>query len=186
MRDAWRKGRFEFLAQFPSIEAPEMSGRLAAPHEPQTFGRCELDHAERERHAHVVALHRDLLRLRRSEPCFRQQKLGGLDGAVLGDASFVLRFFGPGGDDRLLCVNLGRTVHLDPAPEPLLAPPAGSRWRILWSSEAPEYGGMGTPPVDAAEADRRIAIGNRMRLRPLENWRIPGECAVVLAGRKPA
>ena len=39
----------------------------------------------------------------------------------------MLRFFGDGGDDRLLLVNLGRDLHLDPAPEPLLAPPEGTR-----------------------------------------------------------
>lgn len=181
-----RKGRFEFLAQFPSIEAAEMSERLAVPHDARTFRQCVLDPSERERNAHVVALHRDLLRLRRTEPCFGQQRLGGVDGAVLGDSCFVLRFFGVQGDDRLLCVNLGRTVHMDPAPEPLLAPPAASRWHLLWSSEAPGYGGMGTPPVDAAEAERRIPQGNASCMRPFENWRIPGECAVVLAPQPSA
>src|SRR5262249_59534268 len=50
-----------------------------------------------------------------------------------------------GGDDRLLIVNLGPEVELDVAPEPLLAPPAGLCWRLLWSSEDPRYGGGGTP-----------------------------------------
>ena len=46
------------------------------------------------------------------------------------------------------------------------------------------YGGLGTPPLDAPEVDRRIATGNALRLRPRENWRIPAECAVVL-GAEP-
>jgi maltooligosyltrehalose trehalohydrolase len=33
------------------------------------------------------------------------------------------------------------------APEPLVAPLEGQAWEILWSSEAPEYGGGGTPPL---------------------------------------
>ena len=32
-------------------------------------------------------------------------------------------------------------------PEPLLAPPANSRWTLQWSSDAVRYGGEGTPPV---------------------------------------
>ena len=66
--------------------------------------------------------------------------------------------------DRLLVVNLGREQWLDPAPEPLLAPPRGKAWQLLWSSEDPRYGGSGTPPLDTEEG-----------------WRIPGHAAVVLA-----
>ena len=87
--------------------------------------RSKLDLAERQRHAGMYALHRDLLRLRREEPVFRAQRRGGMDGAVLAPEAFVLRFFGTHHDDRLLVVNLGRDLHLNPAPEPLLAPPAG-------------------------------------------------------------
>ena len=87
--------------------------------------RSKLDLAERQRHAGMYALHRDLLRLRREEPVFRAQRRGGMDGAVLAPEALVLRFFGTHHDDRLLVVNLGRDLHLNPAPEPLLAPPAG-------------------------------------------------------------
>ena len=80
--------------------------------------------------------------------------------------AFVLRFFGreeTEGDDRLLVVNLGCDLHLDPAPEPLLAPPVGKVWEIIWSSEDYEYGGTGTPPVETKD-----------------NWRLPGRAAVAL------
>jgi maltooligosyltrehalose trehalohydrolase len=75
----------------------------------------------------------------------------------------VLRFFGRHHDDRLLVVNLGRDLHLNPAPEPLLAPPAGRRWQTQWSSEDPRYGGSGTPPLEG-EAP----------------WFLPGRAAAVL------
>jgi maltooligosyltrehalose trehalohydrolase len=77
-------------------------------------------------------------------------------------------------------LNLGRTLHLDPAPEPLLAPPEGARWRVRWSSQDPGYGGIGTLAPDASESDRTIP--NRPDPpRPLENWRVQGETALVLA-----
>jgi maltooligosyltrehalose trehalohydrolase len=165
-----RKGRAEFLAQFPSVAQPKMQAILPDPADPTTFARCKLDPAERERNTAVVALHRDLLRLRRTEPAFRAQRIGGVDGAVLGSEAFVLRFFGdlPGGmEDRLLVVNLGRDLRLHPAPEPLLAPPEGGRWETLWSSEDPRYGGSGTPPLDTVDA----------------NWHVPGRAAAVLVPR---
>jgi maltooligosyltrehalose trehalohydrolase len=93
----------------------------------------------------------------------------------------VLRCFGErDGDDRLLVVNLGRTLHLDPAPEPLLAPPEGAaRWRLAWSSQDARYGGIGTLEPDAAEADRRIP--GRELPRPFDNWRLQGETTMLLA-----
>lgn len=43
----------------------------------------------------------------------------GLDGAVLSPTIFALRFFSPDSADRLLLVNLGAALEVDPAPEPL-------------------------------------------------------------------
>lgn len=75
----------------------------------------------------------------------------------------MLRFFSDSGADRLLVVNLGRDLLLGPAPEPLLAPVEGQAWQLLWSSEAPVYGGSGIPAEDTDE-----------------NWIIPGMSAAVL------
>jgi maltooligosyltrehalose trehalohydrolase len=158
-----RRGRAEFLSQFPSIACPEIQSRLPDPGDPRTFERSRLDLSERHRHTEAYTLHRDLLRLRRQDPVLHSQRPGGVDGAVLGSAAFVLRFFAENGHDRLLIVNLGRDLHVDPVPEPLLAPPEHMRWKTLWSSEDPRYGGSGTPPLESED-----------------NWHIPGEAAVVL------
>jgi maltooligosyltrehalose trehalohydrolase len=160
------KGRRESLAQFPRLALPATQACLSDPADPQTFSRCKLDFDERQRHAEIYALHRDLLRLRRDDPVFRAQRPRGVDGAVLGAHAFVLRFFAEDGADRLLIVNLGRDLHFNPAPEPLLAPPEGCKWSILWSSEDIAYGGCGTAPLDGDD-----------------NWRIPGEAAVALKPR---
>ena len=66
-----------------------------------------------------------------------------VDVAVLGPHCFVLRYFDSLGDDRLLVVNLDRAFDLEVAPEPLLAPPSPGRWKTIWSSESPKYGGPG-------------------------------------------
>ncbi len=176
------KGRREFTSQFAHLAAPEIADTLAVPHTAASFECCKLDHAERLHGMHQQAwqLHRDLLALRRSDACLqRAQRQRSVDGAVLSPEAFVLRFFGDGGDDRLLVVNLGRTLHLDPVPEPLLAPPAGGPWRVAWSSQHPQYGGIGTLSPDAAEADRRVP--GRDVPRPFDNWRVQGETALLLA-----
>jgi maltooligosyltrehalose trehalohydrolase len=157
------KGRGKFLAQFRSLATSEMQPVLIDPGSPSTFERCKLDFSERERNRGAYDLHRDLLRLRRSDPVFSAQKPLGVDAAVLSEECLLLRFFGEADDDRLLLVNFGRDLHLDPAPEPLLAPPDGMTWQTLWSSEDPRYGGTGTP-----------------RLESKDNWRIPGHAAVAM------
>jgi len=156
-------GRSEFLSQFRSLASSKSRQILPDPGNPTTFQRCKLDFSERETNAHDYDLHKDLIRLRREDVVFRQQGLGGLDGAVLSEEAFVLRYFGEDGDDRLLILNLGRDLHLDPAPEPLLAPPEGRRWELIWSSEDVRYGGSGTYEPDTEE-----------------NWRIPGHAAIVV------
>jgi maltooligosyltrehalose trehalohydrolase len=159
-----RRGRAEFLAQFRSIATRETRTRLPDPSAHATFERCKLDLSERASHQEIYELHRDLLRLRRTDAVFSAQEPRGLDGAVLSTSAFVLRFFGREGDDRLLFVNLGCDLNLNPAPEPLLAPPLGKVWRTVWSSEDYRYGGTGTPPLETKE-----------------NWLLPGETAVALA-----
>jgi maltooligosyltrehalose trehalohydrolase len=158
-----RQGRVAFLSQFPSLAQPDMHARLSDPTDPETFACSKLDLSERQHHAEMYALHRDLLRLRRTDLVFRSQRRGGMDGAVLGAEAFVLRFFGTHGDDRLLVVNLGHALHLNPVPEPLLAPPEGMDWAILWSTEEPRYGGCGMAPLEDEGT-----------------WQLPGHAAVVL------
>src|SRR5256714_5635157 len=93
LKEAIRKGRFEFLAQFPSVAAPEVQARLPVPHHASTFEGCKLDWSEREKYPQLYSLHRDLIRLRKTDPRFREVKPKGVDGAVLGRRAFVLRYF---------------------------------------------------------------------------------------------
>src|SRR6266478_1298920 len=163
MREAIRKGRFQFLAQFPSQATEEAQKQLPVPSDPAVFAHCKLDFSERKKNKRLYDLHVDLLRLRREDSRFREQTLGGIDGAVLGSASFVLRYFADDADDRLLVVNLGRRQLMTSAPEPLLAPPLGFEWETLWTSESLRYGGPGAIPVVTQE-----------------QWLLPAEAAVAL------
>jgi maltooligosyltrehalose trehalohydrolase len=165
---AVKKGRAEYLSQFRRLDRADLAVEVPDPADLETFRRSKLDHRERDTGTHRDAfrLHKDLLALRRTDPAFADQQKCGVDGAVLGSAAFLLRFFGGAyaRGDRLLLVNFGPDLHLDAAPEPLLAPPEGCGWAVLWSSEDRQYGGEGTPQPEA-----------------LDGWRVPGEAAVVLA-----
>lgn len=159
-----RDGRRKFVGQFQSMEPPRMQELLVDPGAEETFLRSKLDHRERETHPHAVALHRDLLALRRDDAVLRAPDDADVDGGVLSPSAFVLRMTRSDAE-RLLVVNLGGPLHLERMPEPLLAPPAGTEWRVRWSSEDPTYGGHGLPELSPT----------------MEGWCFPGGCAVFLA-----
>jgi maltooligosyltrehalose trehalohydrolase len=173
LANAVRRGRREFLTQFPSVQDFVSRTALDDPALECTFERCKLDFGERETNRADYLLHEDLLRLRRDAPAFSAQRRGGVDGAVLSLHAFVLRFFGAtAADDRLLIINLGRELNRPSFPEPLLAPPLNADWCVAWSSENPLYGGCGTRD-----------------LWPDATWSIPPEAAIVCepgpAGGRP-
>lgn len=157
------KGRRKFLAQFRSLAQPEIQAGLGHPCAQAAFEESKLDFSQRKQNSNIYLLYKDLIRLRREDPIFGSPQRRGIDGAVLSEKAFVLRYFSDADGDRLLIVNLGLDLHLDPAPEPLLAPPLNGKWEVLWSSEDPKYGGTGTFPPDSEE-----------------NWRVAGHSALVL------
>jgi maltooligosyltrehalose trehalohydrolase len=164
------RGRREFLRQFPALASADAQARVPDPAAEETFLACKLDAREAAANLGSQAMYRDLLSLRGSEAAFRRPDADRMHGAVLGPEALALRFLGDEpADDRLMLVNLGRDLSLSPIPEPLLAPPSASGWRLLWSSEAVAYGGDGIP-AEAAICDAR--------------WMVPGGAAVVFAAQE--
>ena len=168
LHEAISSGRREFLAQFSSLRDRETVRRLPSPVDRATFERSRLEWTEREKHAEAVALHADLIALRKGDPVI---SLPGrrIDGAVVAPDVLALRYLGGEAGDRLLILNLGCDLDLSAAPEPLLAPPSGGEWQLIWSSEAAVYGGQGTAAVDL---DRE--------------WHLMGEAALLFRASRKA
>jgi maltooligosyltrehalose trehalohydrolase len=158
-----RRGRAHFLSQFRSLDTPAMRRLAYDPCDEKNFARSKLNFSQRETHAEIYALHRDLLTLRRADPVFCLHDAERLHGFALNRDALVLRYLGRDDDTRLLVVNFGGELALPSISHPLSAPPAGKRWQILWSSEDPAYRGSGVPQLDTDEG-----------------WRVPAEAAVVL------
>lgn len=65
---AVENGRFEFLAQFPSLKTPEMRAAVPKPAAAETFEHCKLVDAERgDDDNGLHRLHRDVLTLRHDD-----------------------------------------------------------------------------------------------------------------------
>lgn len=144
-------GRLVEMSQFPSVTDVRVRRSLPAPNSRENFARCKLDHfpATPGRSEPMRSYFRDLIRLRQTREMREARRNRRFDGAVLGVHSFLLRFFGEE-SDRLLVVNLGVDLRLDVMPEPLLAPPANARWKLMLSSEDVAYGGMGQGEVETS------------------------------------
>ena len=158
------EGRRKFMEQFVASRSQAAQALVPDPAADGTFDASVLDWSESKSHRDAVQLHRDLLRLRRTDPVIARQDVDRIEGATLSESAFVLRWFDDEHGDRLLVVNLDRELVLSPAPEPLLAPQLDARWEMLWASEHPDYGGRGhCVPVDVAQ-----------------RWRIPSNSATLL------
>ncbi len=157
-----RDGRREFLRQFAAYAGAAAQAAVPDPSDAATFEAAKLDIGEHCRERPMYKLHRDLLRLRRDEPAIRAQARQSIDGAVLGDRAFVLRWFEPA-PDLLLVVNLGTQRLAITGSEPLLACAGDEQWNVAWSSEDPRYGGAGIVcPVNQS------------------GWSLPGVSATLL------
>lgn len=161
------EGRRAFLGQFPSYATPETQETIPDPSLESTFQSSKLDWSERRRHERAYALHADLIRLRRADAVISRQSRVDLDGAILSDEAFVLRFFGGEAGERLLIINLGRQLEIATLGEPLLAPAKDSAWKLIWSTDAPRYGGPGV--IDSLANVR---------------WTLPPHCAMLFSSQE--
>jgi maltooligosyltrehalose trehalohydrolase len=141
------QGRREEFKHFAAFTDPAIRARIPDPQDVETFRRSRLrwDERDKEPHAGVLALHRALLSLRRSDPVLEVASRDGLSARAAGDVLAVTRT--AGGESRLLLVNLG------PAPAPLadLGLTARDARALLWSDGRPPGGAppAAVPPATA-------------------------------------
>ncbi len=153
-----RQGRLEFLAQFPSLAAPEMQAEVP---DPSSTGELRALQARPGRAA------QERRGLRPSpRPAAAPPRRPGLPpagrgrarrrGARAGGARAALLRAGKAAEGRRPspAVNLGADLHLASAPEPLLAPPLGCRWRPPLVERGPALRRLGRA---AARGRRRLA-----------------------------
>jgi maltooligosyltrehalose trehalohydrolase len=143
LADGVRRGRLEFLSQFPSLSSPGMAERLPDPDDEATFMMCRLDWRETVGGKEARSLYADLIALRRSDRVLSQ--LGTIEVTVDSSAptsDIVLVRYAVDHDARFLLLNLGSstTCFMN---DPLFAPPPDQRWELAWCSEEPRYGGQG-------------------------------------------
>jgi maltooligosyltrehalose trehalohydrolase len=143
LADLVRRGRLEFLAQFPSLKSPEIADRIPSPADERAFEACRLDWRRTSTGQEARHLYEDLLALRHGDPVL--SALGTPEVAVETSAptpEIVLLRYTAGGRTLLLLVNLGPRTQFA-MNDPIVALSASRRWQLVLSSEHPKYGGSG-------------------------------------------
>jgi maltooligosyltrehalose trehalohydrolase len=140
---AVEEGRLKFLTQFPTLARAEMQRLIPRPHTRDTFTASKLDESERTRDTAFFRLHRDLIRLRRDDEVIRDvgTPAVSIESAAPTMSLLLIRYISSAGH-RLLIINTGDD-YVSPMNNALLAPVHGERWVLRWSSEHPDYGGVG-------------------------------------------
>jgi maltooligosyltrehalose trehalohydrolase len=141
-------GRRESLKQFPSLASTPVQRQIPEPAAASTFKAAKLDwyHVQ----SNALRLHRDLISLR-GDPVFQAE----VDCIALSDTCLAIRWYSAQGqDDRLLIVNLGADQQA--GAEPLLAPPEGRAFKLMWCSEDIRYGGSGY--AESVTDDRGLSL----------------------------
>jgi maltooligosyltrehalose trehalohydrolase len=138
-------GRIQYTAQFASFSDPEVKAQMPFPQAEETFSHSKLNWAEKEKYPFIYQLYKDLIALRKTDSVFSNLSDCIIEGEVLNENAFLLRY-SKGENERLLLFNFGIDLLLEPCPLPLYAPPPDHHWDIFWSSEDVAYGGLGRRP----------------------------------------
>jgi maltooligosyltrehalose trehalohydrolase len=120
-----RRKEFAGFARFSGDSVPD-------PQAVETFTHSKLDWSEagKPEHAGVLALYRELLRLRATDPCLKEHRRGHFDARAVGPHALVLERKGPRGALHVLVNVKGTLTH---------RLPAGAE-AVLWT-ESPRFGG---------------------------------------------
>jgi len=143
LSDLVRRGRLEFLAQFPSLKSPEIVDRLPSPDDERAFDACRLDWRPTAAGQEARHLYMDLLALRHTDPVL--SALGTSDVTVETSAptsEIVLLRYAAGDRTLLLLINLGPGTRFA-MNDPIVALAAPRQWQLVLSTEQPKYGGSG-------------------------------------------
>lgn len=163
------EGRRKEFGKFSAFADPAVRERIPDPQAVTTFQNSRLNWDERERapHAGILALYRELLRLRRTHPALRRRDRDSFAVAALGEHGIGLRRTAEDGGALLLVVSFQGPLSVDLGAMDETRAPAG-RWELLLSSEEARFGGE--------------AEGELVRLSPEGRLEMGGAGAVVLAG----
>ncbi|CAN5738063.1 malto-oligosyltrehalose trehalohydrolase [soil metagenome] len=151
------RGRREEFSGFSQFTDEKLRDRIPDPQAATTFAASKLDWQEPERqpHAGVLRLYRELLGLRQQHPALRVRQRDRFDVRDIGDigdigdnrdnpgSALALRRSSGAGHDLLLVVSFDGEFSLDTGALEVTRADHGHEWRVLLWTEEDRFGGAG-------------------------------------------
>jgi maltooligosyltrehalose trehalohydrolase len=159
-------GRREEFKHFSAFADAAERERIPDPQASGTFQRSKLRWEEtgRQPHAGVLALYRELLRLRATHPALKRRDRDSFAVEPLGDGGLLLRREGTGGESLLLVAAFRGPLRASAGESALLQPPPAG-WRARLWTEEPRFGGD-APPAESAEHRITLPSAGALLLAP--------------------
>jgi maltooligosyltrehalose trehalohydrolase len=149
------QGRREEFGKFSAFADPRQREAIPDPQAAATFERSKLNWAEVDDapHAGTLALYRELLTLRASEPALVAKGRDSFAVAALSEGALAIRR-SPSADGRdltavnppgdiLAVINLKGEIRVDFASADVTREPEGARWCHILATEEAKFGGSG-------------------------------------------
>jgi maltooligosyltrehalose trehalohydrolase len=148
------EGRRREFGRFAGFGDAAVRATIPDPQDEETFRRSRLDWSERirEPHAAVLALHRFLLALRRSDAAMRERSRASFGIEALNAQTLVIRRQAASGETLLAAVRVHGAGLDDLGDAALAALPAGRRWAVLMTTEDAAF--VSDPRPMDVEVDR--------------------------------
>lgn len=131
-----RREEFSYFKGFAEAAIPD-------PQAASTFEASKLNWGELREpgHAEMLELYRELLHLRSGLPVFKLRSRWDFASEQVGTSALALRYRDVDGGDLLVLVNLEGSLDLDLSGKEILAPPEGTGWRAVLSTDETRFGG---------------------------------------------
>ncbi len=162
------EGRRKQFRYFKAFRDPESRERIPDPQAAATFSRSRLDWQERERqpHAGVLRFYRHLLAFRRNQLAPPSRESEDFQVEEIAEHTLALKRRGRRFPVLLLVCLKGQSSP-SLATRPITQPPQDRQWKILWTSEDPDFAESPSPPVLETRGTETLL-------------RFPGPCAAAL------
>jgi maltooligosyltrehalose trehalohydrolase len=145
-----RSGRLREYRETKAFFGDDIIARMPDPQAAATFASAKLKWSERAEpsHATVLALYRECLRLRATEPIFQSSPRSSWKVEQVGDDVLALRWFDVRTDWLLVCT-WAKSGSRDLENE-FLRPRNANRWKLVIGSNEERFGGRGMSEPDGA------------------------------------
>ena len=129
------------FGHFKAFSEPAATQSIPDPEALSTFARSRLNWEERnlQPHAGILALYRDLINLRRTEPACKEKLNASLQTDSLGENMLALKREADDKFSLLVVACLKGQGKITLGTQSITRPPKEKQWRLLWTTEDTPY-----------------------------------------------